>query len=272
MFMSLMKAFSMSGEPDKLKLYPRQVNLSDNVFYFEIPEDFSRDMPADDLVEQLDLENATQLRNEGYVTLMRRWWDIKKPGLWGKNMGTVMMSITVRASPENQAGILKAGKYDFHSMLHFVVALYDSLEQRWREHNQEVSISGDDDFRVYVPPLANRVGTRLDSAYKGVIRHGKKWLDTGAAQARQVYDYYALPINDKDFLEIEFALMPNDNVIAREFVDLAMIRVNKITETFDLQYAKDNEFDRVTGKDWIDKTVLDELESNDDQFLPGVKQ
>ena len=273
MILSLMKAFGMSGAPDELRLYTRQIDLSGNVFRFEIPEDFSQDMPAEDLIEQLDIQNSANLQRNGYVTLMRRWWDIKKPGFRGKQMGTIMMSITVRARPENRAGILRAKPYDFHIMLHFVVALYDSLDQRYRDHNNEVTLSGNPELSVYVPELVTKIGETVYPNFKDLSLNKKnKWVSTGigVSETGQINKLYAIPLDQDNFLEIEFSLMPNDDVVAREFVDLAMVRVNKIVETFDLKYAKSNEFDRVTGEDWMDKTVLGELESNSNKNPDGL--
>ena len=260
--------------PEGLQLHSREVNLSGNILHFKIPEDFSRDMPAEDLVERLDIERSPQIRKEGYFTLMRRWWDIKNPGFWGKQMGTVMMSITVRARPENQAEILRVEQYDFHSMLHFVIAFYDSLEQRYREHNKQAELTGNGEFSVFIPELIWQLGNDVHSSYKSVMVNHRSWLAAETIQGKQVNKFYVIPLTNKQWLEIEFGIMPNDNAVPYDFVDLAMVRVNKITETFDLQYAEGNEFDRVTSKDWKNKTVLGELESkqNADQLIPQMKQ
>src|SRR5690625_7171162 len=51
------KAFGMSGRPPEGLGATRSVDLSGNVFQFAMPENFSRDMPADDLVERLDISD-----------------------------------------------------------------------------------------------------------------------------------------------------------------------------------------------------------------------
>lgn len=96
---------------------------------------------------------------------------------------------------------------------------------------------------------------------------GRQWLYTGTAQERQVDKIYALPLNAETYLEVAFSLMPNDNVVAREFVDLAMIRVNAIVDSFDLHYAQGSAFDKVTSAEWMDKTILGKLESHENKKL-----
>jgi len=271
MFTSLFSAFGMGGKQDMPTMHTRQINLSGNVFSFNMPEDFSRDMPAEAVIEQLGLESSPALSSAGYITLMRRWWDIKEPGFFGKDMGTIMMSLNVRHKPENQAGILKVDTYDFHELLHFIVALYDSLQQRYSEHNKEVAASGDDDFSVYIPGLATQVGENIYPNYEVIVRNNTHWIFTGTAQERQLEKIYALPLTNDLYLEVAFELMPNDNIVARKFVDLAMVRVNAIIDTFSMHYTSDNEFAKITTTGWMNKTLLDELKEKNIQLFNGAE-
>lgn len=92
----LSQLFSPSTQAaEKNKLHFRQINLSGNIFHFALPEDFSRDMPAADMVETLDIGDSKKFDNPEYGNLIRRWWDIKEPGWFGKKLGTVMMDISV---------------------------------------------------------------------------------------------------------------------------------------------------------------------------------
>jgi hypothetical protein len=61
--------------------------------------------------------------------------------------------------------------------------------------------------------------------------------------------------------------MPNDDVVAREFVNLAMERVNAISDTFVVRYADTNEFDKITANTWINKNLLDELKASKVQLF-----
>ncbi len=106
MLKSLLNAFGM-GKEHVPTMYPRKINLSGNIFGFKMPENFSRDMPAEDMVERLDMEKSEALRKDGYVTLLRRWWDLREPGWFGKEQGTIMMSVSVRTKPKNEAQVIK---------------------------------------------------------------------------------------------------------------------------------------------------------------------
>jgi len=41
-------------------------------------EDFSKDMPAADMVKWLDINDLNKFDNPKYENLIRRWWNIKE--------------------------------------------------------------------------------------------------------------------------------------------------------------------------------------------------
>lgn len=184
MLKSLLNAFGM-GKEHVPTMYPRQINLSGNIFGFKMPENFSRDMPAEDMVERLDMEKSEALRKDGYVTLLRRWWDLREPGWFGKEQGTIMMSVSVRTKPKNEAQVIKEDEYDFHNLTHFAVALYDSLQQRFRTQNEEATVQGDDSFVIYVPSLAWQIGEDTHSSYEVVSINNRQWVSTDTVQGKQ---------------------------------------------------------------------------------------
>lgn len=98
----LSNLFNKKGSIDAPPCETRRVNLSGNYFSFAMPEDFSKEMPAENLVESLDITDLTKFGNPEYGNLIRRWWDIKEPGFFGKNLGSVMMDISVQRVPENK--------------------------------------------------------------------------------------------------------------------------------------------------------------------------
>ena len=67
-------------------IYPRQVDLSGNIFHFAMPENFSKDMPAENMVEKLDIQDLEKFTDPEYGNIIRRWWDIKKPGFLEKKL------------------------------------------------------------------------------------------------------------------------------------------------------------------------------------------
>src|SRR5690625_2680719 len=82
------KAFGMSSRPPEVLGATRSVDLSVNVCQFAMLEICSRDMPADDLVERLDISDPDIFTSPADNTKSRRWWDIKEPGFFGKQLGT----------------------------------------------------------------------------------------------------------------------------------------------------------------------------------------
>ena len=248
MLKSLLSAFGMDGKEKSPTVYPRQIDLSGNVFSFAMREDFSRDMPAEDMIEKLDLEGSAALKRDGYITLMRRWWDLKEPGFFGKDQGSVMMAITLRKKPENQAGIIKTKENDFH-------------KQRYREHNKEATTKGDAQFVVHVPNLAWQVGEDTYSSYELISINSRQWASTGTVQGRQSNNIYALPLDEQHYLEIEFALMPSDNVAPYNYIGIATPRMDAIVKTFIMRYASGNAIDEITEKYWMNRTFLGEMEA-----------
>src|SRR5690606_17892925 len=104
--------FSSSPQAEEKKLRHHQINLSGNIFYFSMSEDFNRYMTAADIVEYLDISDITKFDNPEYGNLIRRWWDIKKPGWFGKQLGTVMMDISVQKVVSNKRNFLHSRPYD----------------------------------------------------------------------------------------------------------------------------------------------------------------
>lgn len=66
---------------------PRKINLSGNYVNFSMPENFSTDFPANDLVESLDITEPKTFKNNNAVELLRRWWDFKNNDFIAKNVG-----------------------------------------------------------------------------------------------------------------------------------------------------------------------------------------
>src|SRR5687768_5383029 len=111
-------------------IYPRQVDLSGNVFHFSMPENFSKDMPAANMVEKLDIQDLQKFDNPEYGNIIRRWWDIKNPGFFGKGLGTVMMDISVQKPPENKKKLISDKPFDITNRLDFMMMVNEQLHLR----------------------------------------------------------------------------------------------------------------------------------------------
>ena len=65
-------------------------------------ETIGKDLPAVDMVEKLDIQDLQKFDNAEYGNIIRRWWDIKRPGFFGKELGAVMMDISVQKKATNR--------------------------------------------------------------------------------------------------------------------------------------------------------------------------
>lgn len=91
MLSPLLKVFGMSKVPTEITLgATRHVNISGNVLSFAMPENFSGEMPAEPLIETLNLNALTK---ESSGLLLQCWWDIKEPVFFGKALGSTKMDL-----------------------------------------------------------------------------------------------------------------------------------------------------------------------------------
>ncbi|GLS25046.1 hypothetical protein [Marinibactrum halimedae] len=109
MFQWIKKAFSTPRIEDYKphKLMPRVVDISGVKFHFSMPENFSLDMPADDLVEHVNLSQYENMAESGAIQLMKRWWDFYNGKPHPRNtVGTLMLSLDILKKPSNIDGSL----------------------------------------------------------------------------------------------------------------------------------------------------------------------
>ena len=148
----------------KIPLYPRQVALSGNVFHFAMPEDFSKDMPAEDMVEHIDITDLDAFKNGEYGNIIRRWWDIKEPGWFGKNLGTIMMNIAVLPIADNKRHVIHTKPYDIRDRVDFMFMLDDVFHQRYDQINKEIGPNGNGEI-AYHAGVVHIQGRDLSSIY-----------------------------------------------------------------------------------------------------------
>ena len=96
--LSITQLFGSSKESKAPPYMPRQIDLSGNIVNFSMPENFSPDFPADDLVENFNLNDSSVFKKNNSVALLRRWWDFKDNSFFSKEMGTMMIDNTCLSS------------------------------------------------------------------------------------------------------------------------------------------------------------------------------
>lgn len=242
-----------------ISTYPRQVDLSGNIFSFSMPENFSKDMPAANMVEKLDISDIKKFDDPEYGNIIRRWWDIKAPGFFGNQLGTVMMDISVQRVPENKQKLIHTKPYDITNRLDFMMMIYDQSHQRYDQLNLETNAE-EGEANAYHFGCCSLVGETIHSHYRDRVYGGKKWLGYSvAAPLNQLIVGTVLPLTGSTYLELVFTYSPNQNVLPLEFLDSAYLITRPIEESLRVDYVEENSVKKLVEEEWINVT-------NDDVF------
>lgn len=261
MLSPLLKAFGMSKIPTEVSVgATRHINISDNVFSFAMPENFSRDMPAEPLVENVDLNSLTK---DSTGLLIQRWWDIKEPGFFGKALGTIMMSMNVYKVPNNTRKLFRSTPYDTTDRTDLIFMIDETIHKRFKDINETGN-----EFDHGLPSIFILMGTRLDTSYRDRIYGNQKWTCyTILGHNDQLIVNCVLPINEKHFIEVSFDYSPNNGVMPRYFRDWAYKITSPIEESFHMAYKKDNSLKTIVEKKWITSTVDDAIRQHSDALV-----
>ena len=266
----LSKAFGMASRPPEGMGATRSVDLSGNVFQFAMPEDFSRDMPADDLVERLDISDPSIFSDPDKGTLIRRWWDIKEPGFFGKKLGTVMMNISVRKVPDNTQHLLGSEPYDVTDRLSFMLMLTEDAQLKHPKNQYTVAPSPErDPFSYYVPDFVTMVGDELHPSFLDEHFGSQVWTRYGVSAPESVLIVnYVVPVTRNVFLEASFYYSHNQDVVARYFRDIADERViHPILNTLKLDYSADNPVKDIVERGWHRETTQQVVDRHKPQLI-----
>ena len=221
--LSILKAFGLSQEKQDYPYMPRQINLSGNIVNFSMPENFSLDFPADDLVEVLNLNDEKLFQDKKPVTLLRRWWDFKDDSFFAKEVGTMMMTIHIYKT--------KDPSEDISHPISFIKTLLKEMEKRDKEENKNRS----EKDKVYFPQFYQSFGEKTHS--------NQRWLRGGGADTyeTQMAFHEWIQINSNHYLGVEFHFAPNTHISMRSFVDTYCRDMQeKIMSSFDIIYANEN--------------------------------
>ena len=228
---SLSQLFNFSKASDDIPYMPRQINLSGNIVHFSIPENFSRDFPAEPMIEKLDLDQVGLFAEGKPIELLRRWWDFKTDSFFSRNIGTMMMTIHVYHTPKTLAPISNT------------VTFMDNIIEEMKKRSEFTNKNRSKENLVYYP--------KYYQSFSLEEYHNSTWLSSGSGTATEDEKafYYWKPVTNTTWLETGFHFVPNNNIGMREFIDgYARDMLEKIMATFDISYSKDN-----TIKNKLDK-------------------
>lgn len=249
------------------KIYPRQIDLSGNIFSFSMPENFSKNMPAENMVEVLDIGDLKKFDNPEYGNLIRRWWDIKKPGFFGKELGTVMMDISVQRVPDNHRKLVHDNPYDITDRLDFLLLINDKLHQRYDElyENQRKIDQHSNDYSI---DFCYLIGSKLKSHYRDYQFNNQKWIGyTTTAPDAQLIVGLVTPITKNNFIELVFTFSPNTNVVPNEFLREANKTTQLIENSLKIDFFKNNTIQNLIEEEWLSATNNEVLAAHKDRIL-----
>ncbi|WP_211333706.1 hypothetical protein [Sinobacterium caligoides] len=247
---------------------PRYVDLGGNQFQFALPEDFSRDMPAEPLVTQLNVDDASRFTPPNHGLLLQRWWDIKQPGWFGKNLGTIMLSINVLPKPQNTEQLLDDSPYGLHDRLGFMLMLNQVLYERYPDSR----IFKDGEPPLYSPSaFVFMLGAKLQSGFRNQTANQQQWTryDVSGPEALIIANY-AIPLTPGCFLEASFHYSPNRHIPPRLFGDIAFEKMRPVIESFAIQYKADNPMQAVVGGQWLEQTPDQVLQQHETVIGPRL--
>lgn len=263
--LSSLLPFSASAKEPHPVLSQRQVDIGGNLFSFDLPENFSKDLPADDMVEQLDISSVDRFDDLTVGHILRRWWDIKEPGWFGSELGTVMLEMSVQRIHPNNLERIHSQPYDVTDRLDFMFAIEELLMRRYREHNEEVrNPDGSWNFEMAynVSGIATMLGGRVDARYWNQVSNNQMWTRYGIAGSNGVLLVnYALPITREFMIELTFTYSPNTNADARHFLRTAEKTTDKITNSLYFQYPEDSPVKAAVEGPWLTETTDDVVRS-----------
>ena len=199
----------IAGAKEPVK-FERVVRLPDAELRFSMTEDFSKDMPAAPLVEKVTIDRLQDLKApQDRFVIGRRWWDLKPPGFFKKNWGSVQMTVAIGASID-----LHGEKLDFckSSQTDFLIFYRGSLLDKWRAHNATVAPEDKLKYSVDISPFFDSVGQRFVSYFEYKKNsHQVVVLEGVGGRDADIYSYYSVPIDKNFFIEFEFVRAPDLN-------------------------------------------------------------
>lgn len=206
------------------QLLPRQFMISGNTVQFSMPENFSRDFPAEDMRENIDLNDASMFSQHGGVMVLQRYWDFFSGGLFKKSTGTLQMTVIVKKSRLEPAA-------DLADPENLVEAVIRDMHLTYDNYNQNKS---DDDKVMF----SSYSGQFVEFKY-----NNQRWFrySIWKNNQRELTSVFAIPVTSDHYLTVAFAFAPSSRLAMREFIDdYAQPQIDRIMESFRVRYDLSN--------------------------------
>jgi hypothetical protein len=195
-------------------------------------------MPATDMVEQMDITDPTRFNNGGDGNLLRRWWDIKKPGWSGKELGTIMLDISVQRVPENTKKLILDKPFNIRDRVDFLLMIDNVFHMRYNELNKSLKKSTDDVDEYYFS-FARVTNADLRSSYYDYDFNNRKWILAESTAPRSGYiKTFVIPLTDCTYLDATITYAKNDSAPYWVFSNAADAKMTPIWESFNPNLRK----------------------------------
>ncbi len=255
MFAFLSKAFALSSAPNEpIKLQPRQINLSGDILSFSMPENFSTDMPAKDMVESVNLSDERIFDKYSEFTLIQRWWDFKERGFFAKGYGTVMMTMYIKQAPENS-------DYDILNPLGFIGTIITKFND----------ISKNDGTEENSSEIPSNSYPKFYQAYKIKTINSLHWFRYSVESnvTGRLDINHAIPITPQHYIVVEFAFAPNSNVSTRQFIEEhGRPHMDAILDTLTIQFSPKSKLPSINSQPIdLDKLIKEKFHAGQEPVI-----
>lgn len=258
----------------------RSVDLGVATLQFSMQEDFSRDMPAIPLVENVDVRKIELLNKLEGGFLLQRWWDIKTPGLFGKNIGMLMMSVSLHAVPENRRMVVHDKPFDIFERFDLILSLNERFHQTYDEHNKQAENSGNEEFIYHGAPILNGHDGSYTTPFRDDVVNNTKWTSYSIATdlGAEMTVAHVVPLTPHSMLELRFTYSPDKSKISvLDFYE--SVKENRVSPTFNsfkiIFNSESSEAKNLIQGKWLAESTNDAMASHlkllKEKFPPGEK-
>lgn len=189
----LRRSPSIAEQTTAQVFHPHRMRIGEDTLHFNIPHNFSHDVPMSPLPESIDL-NTLSFDGEdlSFKNLWRAWWSFYTPGLFSREIGTLMMSIDVfKVHP--------AFKQNIYERENFIEAMQINLVNTYAAFNRKVLDNGNRDQEIHLPHRPTEY--KLSRA-----KNDQTWMlhaifcDTGP----DCYIRFNIPLSEAIYLGVSF--------------------------------------------------------------------
>ncbi|WP_157960368.1 hypothetical protein [Marinimicrobium alkaliphilum] len=269
MFTSIFRAFAMDRGPSTFPGATRSVDIDGNIFQFSMPENFSRDMPANDMIKKVDT-HSQDFRYSGHAkTVIQRWWDVKERGFFGKNLGSLMMNIAIHKAQDHSS---QWGAFDTQSRFDYIIMIDEHMTRHYDDINKNIS-QQESEFDRHSYSGFSVYGDEIKTSFNDRLSNNQLWTHYGSTGPNGLLTaYYSIPISPDAFIEVQFLHAPNHDSGSWEFLDRARNIVTAVVDSFHVDYAKKNPVKAAVEEHWQAKAIADVIGDNQDKLLTLFEQ